>query len=164
MRRTEAFQGVRMTVFLTLLPRWESAELNQAEAAGLLGVSERTFRRWTRRHEEEGKSRACRRPAWQGLGQAGSGRSGAGGGAALPRALPGFYGQAFPRASGEGPRLRLELHLDQAAFSMGGAGAQGGASAQARAASAAGDDAASGRLAPRLARGPRAARSDRHDG
>jgi predicted DNA-binding protein (UPF0251 family) len=49
MRRTEALQGVRMTVFLTLLDRWESAELNQEEAAELLGVSERTFRRWTRR-------------------------------------------------------------------------------------------------------------------
>jgi predicted DNA-binding protein (UPF0251 family) len=49
MRRTEALQGVRMTVFLNLLHRWESAELNQEEAAELLGVSERTFRRWTRR-------------------------------------------------------------------------------------------------------------------
>ena len=40
---------VRMAMFLTLLHRWESAELNQEEAAELLGVSERTFRRWTRR-------------------------------------------------------------------------------------------------------------------
>jgi Protein of unknown function (DUF2924)/Homeodomain-like domain len=36
---------------LNLLHRWESAELNQEEAAELLGVSERTFRRWTRRYE-----------------------------------------------------------------------------------------------------------------
>jgi transposase len=56
MRWTEALQGVRMTVFLNLLHRWESAELNQEEAAELLGVSERTFRRWTRRYEEEGES------------------------------------------------------------------------------------------------------------
>ena len=42
MRRTEALQGVRMAVFLNLLSRWESAELNQEEAAELLGVSERT--------------------------------------------------------------------------------------------------------------------------
>jgi transposase len=56
MRRTEALQGVRMTVFLNLLSRWESAELNQEEAAELLGVSERTFRRWTRRYEEEGEA------------------------------------------------------------------------------------------------------------
>src|SRR5271166_6552984 len=56
MRRTEALQGVRMAVFLNILNRWESAELNQEEAAELLGVSERTFRRWTRRYEEEGES------------------------------------------------------------------------------------------------------------
>ena len=56
MRRTEALRGVRMAVFLNLLRRWESAELNQEEAAELLGVSERTFRRWTRRDEEEGEA------------------------------------------------------------------------------------------------------------
>src|ERR1700728_3112122 len=55
MRRTEALQGVRMAVFLNILNRWESAELNQEEAAELLGVSERTFRRWTRRYEEQGE-------------------------------------------------------------------------------------------------------------
>ena len=56
MRWTEALQGVRVTVFLNLLHRWESAELNQAEAAGLLGVSERTFRRWRDRYDEEGEA------------------------------------------------------------------------------------------------------------
>src|ERR1700740_3690850 len=56
MRRTEAVQGARMAVFLNLLHRWESAELNQEEAAALLGVSERTFRRWTRRYEEDGEA------------------------------------------------------------------------------------------------------------
>jgi transposase len=56
MRRTEALQGVRMAMFLNLLHRWESAELNQEEAADLLGVTERTFRRWTRRYEEEGEA------------------------------------------------------------------------------------------------------------
>ena len=56
MRRTEALQGVRMAVFLNLLHRWESAELNQEEAAELLGIDVRTFRRWTRRYEEEGEA------------------------------------------------------------------------------------------------------------
>ncbi len=56
MRGTEALQGVRMAVFLNLWRRWESAELNQAEAAELLGVSERTFRRWTRAYEEDGEA------------------------------------------------------------------------------------------------------------
>ena len=56
MRRTEALQGVRMAVFLNLLHRWDSAELNQEEAAEVLGVDVRTFRRWTRRYEEEGEA------------------------------------------------------------------------------------------------------------
>jgi transposase len=56
MRRTEALQGVGMAMFLNILHRWESAELNQGEAAELLGVSERTFRRWRGRYEEEGKA------------------------------------------------------------------------------------------------------------
>src|SRR6516165_10394217 len=56
MRRTEALQGVRMAMFLNLLHRWESAELNQEEAADLLGIDVRTFRRWTRRYEEEGEA------------------------------------------------------------------------------------------------------------
>src|ERR1700688_2366652 len=55
MRRTEALQGVRMAMFLNLLHRWESAELNQEEASALLGVSERTFRRCTRSYEEDGE-------------------------------------------------------------------------------------------------------------
>ena len=42
--------------FLNLLHRWESAELNQAEATGLLGVSERTFRRRRDRYDEEGEA------------------------------------------------------------------------------------------------------------
>ena len=49
MRRTEALQGVRMMMFMDILGRWESAELNQVEAAELLGVDERTFRRWRQR-------------------------------------------------------------------------------------------------------------------
>jgi transposase len=56
MGRTEALQGVRMAMFLNILNRWESAELNQEEAAELLGVSARTFRRWTRRYEEDGEA------------------------------------------------------------------------------------------------------------
>ena len=55
MRRTEVLQGVRMARFVELFRRWERAELNQAEAAEILGVSERTFRRWLGRYEEEGE-------------------------------------------------------------------------------------------------------------
>jgi transposase len=37
-----------------VLSRWESSHLSQLEAAEVLGMSERTFRRWVRRFEEEG--------------------------------------------------------------------------------------------------------------
>jgi transposase len=36
--------------------RYEAAEFNQLEAAELLGVSERTFRRWQARYEEDGEA------------------------------------------------------------------------------------------------------------
>ena len=68
MRRREAEEAVRMARFLTLLHRWESAELNQEDAAELLGVSERTFRRWTRRYEEEGEAGLIDRRLGQALG------------------------------------------------------------------------------------------------
>ena len=54
MRRSEALQGVRMIRFRSVLSCYESEALNQNEAAEMLGVSERTFRRWCRRFEEEG--------------------------------------------------------------------------------------------------------------
>jgi transposase len=54
MRRTEAHQGVRMIKFSSVLCRYDAAELSQLEAAELLGVGERTFRRWRVRFEEEG--------------------------------------------------------------------------------------------------------------
>lgn len=54
MRRTEVLQGVRMMKFRSVLDRYEASEFNQMEAAELLGVSERTFRRWCQRYEEAG--------------------------------------------------------------------------------------------------------------
>ena len=54
MRRTEALQGVRMIKFTSVLSRWDKSELSQAEAAEILGIDERTFRRWRQRYEEEG--------------------------------------------------------------------------------------------------------------
>lgn len=56
MRRTEARQGVRMLKFMDVFGRWEASELSQLEASELLGMGERTFRRWCRRYEEEGES------------------------------------------------------------------------------------------------------------
>ncbi len=56
MRRTEALQGVRMVRFLDILGRYEAAEFSQMEAAELLGIGERTFRRWRGRYEEDGEA------------------------------------------------------------------------------------------------------------
>jgi transposase len=56
MRRTEVLQGVRMMKFRDVFGRFEEGGLSQVEAAELLGISERTFRRWSRRYEEEGEA------------------------------------------------------------------------------------------------------------
>ena len=56
MRRTEALQGVRMIKFRSVFERYEASELNQIDAAALLGVSERTFRRWCVRFEDGGEA------------------------------------------------------------------------------------------------------------
>lgn len=56
MRRTEALQGVRLIKFRSVLDRYEASEFNQMEAAELLGISERTFRRWCHRFEEAGEA------------------------------------------------------------------------------------------------------------
>jgi transposase len=45
-----------MIKFLDILGRYESAEFSQLEAAALLGVGERTFRRWRQRFEEDGEA------------------------------------------------------------------------------------------------------------
>ena len=54
MGRAEVLQGVREMRFEGLLERQERGELSQIEAAEMLGVSERTFRRWRDRLHEEG--------------------------------------------------------------------------------------------------------------
>jgi transposase len=54
MGRAEVLQGVRQMRFEGLLERHERGELSQGEAAEMLGVSERTFRRWRDRLRDEG--------------------------------------------------------------------------------------------------------------
>jgi transposase len=55
MRRTEALEGVRMIKFLSVFNRYEASALSQLEAAELLGMGERTFRRWCVRFEADGE-------------------------------------------------------------------------------------------------------------
>jgi len=56
MRRSKALQGVRVIKFTSILGRYEAAELNQIEVAELLGIDERTFRRWRQRFEDDGEA------------------------------------------------------------------------------------------------------------
>jgi transposase len=61
MNRAALHEGLRRMRFESLLDRHQGGELTQAEAAEMLGVSERTFRRWTERFEEEGEAGLCDR-------------------------------------------------------------------------------------------------------
>jgi transposase len=61
MRRTEVLEGLRMLKLRDVMSRWEREELSQLEAAELLGMHERTFRRWARRFEADGEEGLCDR-------------------------------------------------------------------------------------------------------
>ena len=54
MRRTEVLQGLRRMKFEDLYGRWQERRLSQAEAAEILGMSERSFRRWRDRYAAAG--------------------------------------------------------------------------------------------------------------
>ena len=47
-------QGRRMQKFRDVLSRWEAGELSMMDAGELLGMSERQFRRYRGRFEEDG--------------------------------------------------------------------------------------------------------------
>jgi hypothetical protein len=54
MNRTAWPQDRRMQKFCDVLSRWRRKELSVIEAAEILGVLERQFRRYRRRYEEDG--------------------------------------------------------------------------------------------------------------
>ncbi len=54
MRRTERLQGLRLMKFEDVYGRSYRGELSQSEAAEVLGMSERTFRRYRDRFEADG--------------------------------------------------------------------------------------------------------------
>jgi Homeodomain-like domain-containing protein len=56
MERARIHEGIRRMRFADVLGRTERSELSQLEAAELLGISERTFRRWRDRHQEDGEA------------------------------------------------------------------------------------------------------------
>ena len=54
MNQTKMLQEIRMMQFKELYNKWHVNRLTQSEAAHLLGISERTFRRYCRKHEHTG--------------------------------------------------------------------------------------------------------------
>ena len=56
MDRARIHEGIRRMRFADVLGRTERSELSQMEAAELLGISERTFRRWRDRQQELGET------------------------------------------------------------------------------------------------------------
>ena len=56
MDRARLHEGIRQMRFESVLDRCERSERSQMEAAELLGISERTFRRWRGRHRDGGKA------------------------------------------------------------------------------------------------------------
>jgi transposase len=56
MNRTTLLQDRRMLKFRDVLSRWERRDLSMMEAAELLGMSERQFRRYRERFEDEGEA------------------------------------------------------------------------------------------------------------
>ena len=58
-----------MIKFLDILSRYEAADFNQLEAAALLGVGERTFRRWRQRFEDESEAGLLDRRLGRGSGK-----------------------------------------------------------------------------------------------
>ena len=53
MNRTTLLQERRMQTFQDVLGHWQARRLSTLEAAELLGMSERSFRRYRRRHEDD---------------------------------------------------------------------------------------------------------------
>ena len=54
MNRTTLLQERRMQTFHDVLGHWQARRLSALEAAELLGMSERSFRRYRQRYEDEG--------------------------------------------------------------------------------------------------------------
>ena len=125
MSRTTLLQERRMQTFQNVLGHWQARRLSALEAAEMLGMSERSFRRYRRRYEDDGldglfdrrldKASARRVPAdrieWV-LEQ-------------YRTRHTGWTVKHFPRPSLRPPWLRLELHLDQDHLAARRLGVQG---------------------------------------
>jgi transposase len=74
MRRTEWLQEIRRMSFEEAYAGWQERKLAQEEAGRLLGVSQRTFRRYVERYEDSGmEGLRDKRPGNGGRGAPGRG-------------------------------------------------------------------------------------------
>src|SRR5260221_4881656 len=100
MNRATWLQGRRMLKFRDVLSRWERRELSMMEAGELLGMSERQFRRYRERFEEEGEAGLVDRR----VGETPPPRHAAGGGAGGVELYPtgdrGWERKRFPHRCG----------------------------------------------------------------
>ena len=125
-----------MMRFLDILGRYEAAEFNQMEAAELLGVDERTFRRWRQRFEDDGEAGLLDRR----LGKASGKRVPVDRADEVEALYRERYGASPPstlRASGGAAQLLLGLHLDEDVPSFEGSSGEGEAARRASAQAAA---------------------------
>ena len=152
--------------FEELLDRHERGHLTQGEAGEMLGVSERTFRRWQVRYREEGaaglRDRRVGKPSPRRADEGELARAKA----LYAEMYDGFTVKHFHEQLQARHGYRLGYTVTRLALQASGLVRQGaaarGAPAQAAAAAAAGHAAASGRGAPRLAGGPAVARPGGH--
>ena len=87
----EQAQGLRLMKFEEVYGRTRSRLLSQAEAAEVLGVSERTFRRWRERYEAEGADGLYDRRLGRLSPARAGGRGGAGAGVVRPFTAKHFH-------------------------------------------------------------------------
>ena len=154
MGRTEQVQGLRLMKFEEIYGRTHGGVLSQTEAAEVLGVSERTFRRWRDRYEAERGGRSLRPPSRPRFGAACAGGRGDVGSGVVRHPLLGLHRQALPREAAGRARLQAQLQLAAPDLAGPWARARGDParrpSAQAGAPCSTRHDAASGRLDPRV--------------
>ncbi len=166
MRRTEWLQETRMARFEEAYEGWTESRLTQEEAARLLGVCDRTFRRWIDRYQDEGLDGLRDKRLAQALRRGGAGGRGAGAGGPVPDRAPELECEALlylvPSRRG-----RAQLYLGEEPVAGGGGGAARAATGStpqvSRGGAVAGDAAAPGREPARVGTGA-AVGSDCHDG
>ena len=139
----------------SVLDRYEASELSQLEAAELLGMGERTFRRWRRRFEGEGEAGLVDRRLGKPSGKQVPVDEAMRVEALYRTRFCGFTAKHFHEHLVRS-RVQVGVHVDQDVLAFQRASGEGeavrGASTQATAPADTRHDAAPGRLAARVDR------------